>query len=120
MSIEEAVSYHERVLGKHAGEIDELREAVRSLEQAGEINKRADQLADENPLTPSGQYLAVTGLTDTEKRLVMMVRDRLIWGHSLYGDFDLYSGRDWSTEAAEELADALVYTAARALQIEEA
>ena len=61
-----------------------------------------------------GPLLDVRELGPVERRLLELVRDRLRYGQMIYGAFDL-SAKSWATEAAEELADGLVYVAARAL-----
>lgn len=48
------------------------------------------------------------------RRLLVALAERLAIGNGRHGDFEL--GRDWTTEAGEELLDGTIYLAARALQ----
>jgi hypothetical protein len=66
-----------------------------------------------------GLEMELNGLGIDELRILRFVAKRLHAGAKQYGDWALKSDkRDWSQEMAEELADALVYAAARDAQKE--
>jgi hypothetical protein len=63
---------------------------------------------------PMAQRLVeICGELGTEElRVLILVAERLRIGQRRYGRFDLATdGRDWYAEAADEIADALVYAA---------
>ncbi len=58
-------------------------------------------------------------LGDDEIRVIAFLARRLLEGQRAYGLLDLATDRrDWKQERAQELADALVYTAFEALKAE--
>lgn len=58
------------------------------------------------------------GFGKYEVGAVLFVAERLAMGRKVYGPLSVHDGRDWLTEASEELADFYVYLAAHAMKRE--
>lgn len=52
-----------------------------------------------------------------EMEILYLIRERLTRGYSQYGALDVHCGRDWPTEALEEVLDCMVYCAAQLIKM---
>lgn len=66
-----------------------------------------------------GRIIYDTGdVSDDEKRVLELVEEGLSSGREVYGPLEIdEDNRDWLEEAIEELRDALVYIAAKLVEI---
>ena len=54
------------------------------------------------------------------KEIIELIEERLEKGKRQYADeLDVHDGRDWLTEALEEVLDCMVYISAKILEIKE-